>query len=183
MMTDRNYAALAVVCLISVLASWAPALWLKREIPKPVKPDAKRVENDIDYDEDLDHDFGHPYPYYPMPPGKGKNKERIKSEIIDGAYRRLHRRYNARLYIWEEFDPSIGIHTSEDGEVIFNVIYQHHGTQTNREFDRLVEVRSESLRGILKRRLRSVDATLDYRAQVDTILDQKPEVQIPLVYH
>src|SRR5947207_7042081 len=81
------------------------------------------------------------------------------SDIIDGAYRRIHRRFNQEKYIWEEFTRSFTKSVPED--VMFNLIYKHSGRQREKLVTRVVEVRSRCLRETLSRCLRFVDTFPD----------------------
>src|SRR5271169_6848657 len=88
-----------------------------------------------------------------------------KSEIIDGAYRRIHKCFNPREYTWEEFIPAARV-SSDPEDVIFNLIYQYPWAP-NKSLQKLIEVRSECLKETLRSCLKFIHTLPDDEYECD----------------
>src|SRR5947207_10161887 len=80
--------------------------------------------------------------------------------IINGVFQIIHQHFNSNLHIWEEFDPVVVTDNVQDG-VIFVVYYRHESRGEEVQVKKVVEVRSEILRKLLKGCLKSFAEFVD----------------------
>lgn len=103
----------------------------------------------------------HPYGLYPSPFGGIPNYPMNPPGplqppvLVNGAYQILHQRYNKQLRIWELFNPVQSAHLL--AEALFLVYFRHESPGAGGQVRKVVEIRSPSLRNVLKDCLRSVE--------------------------
>jgi hypothetical protein len=161
-----DHAVLGLAVLSTFLASGALLLAIRTAVvkppPFPVPPvpvvvvnddSAKSKKSDADDSDDEDD-------------GKDKEKEKENLNLVDGAYKVIHQRYNRKEYKWDDFDPLKDASAHEG--VIFIVYHRHYDPNAVRQLERLVEVHSESLKEILRGCLK----------HIDTVFDPKPMVHV-----
>src|SRR5579859_7635368 len=76
--------------------------------------------------------------------------------LVNGAYQVFHQRYNKQLHNWEPFNPVQSSYLLAE-EAVFVVYFRHESPGAGGQVRKVVEIRSPSLRNVLKDCLRSVE--------------------------
>jgi len=94
-----------------------------------------------------------------------RGEEKPNHHVVDDAYVRIYQRYNKKLYRWEEFTPSTReSEPSYHDALIFMVYYRYSEPTAIREFETLIEVKSETLTQVLRRCMKIVDSKMVHAA-------------------
>jgi hypothetical protein len=126
--------------------------------PKDESKEAKDGEKETEKDKDKDKD-------------KKKETEKDKAELIDGAYKIVHQRWNRKANKYEDFDPDK--EASQDNEGVVFIVYHRHSLNINPPtVAKELHVLSPALKEVLKTTLK----------HVDSVFDETPAVCIPLFY-
>jgi hypothetical protein len=180
------------VFLNSILISAILFTWFRTRALSPTNADSaislsptntdSAISNAVDASHFGSHSAGEMPTDFRVYGSANRDQEKPKQHVVDEAYVRIYQRYNKKLYRWEEFTPSTreSLPAPQD-KLIFVVYYRYSEPTAIREFETLVEVKSETLIAVLRRCMKIVDSKIvptGYGQHYGDTSDNRDRVQV-----